>query len=277
MRLDFHKMQAQGNDFVVLDARAGEVALGRAQLQRLAARRLGVGCDQVLVLARGGGGAYRVGIYNADGGAAGQCGNGMRCIASFLFEHGHAEAELELQLRGGRVVRCRRSGDGVLADMGLPEFDAAMIPMRTDTATAHPQGGYCLALEGTEWRFNAVSLGNPHAVVQVAETAGAPLAEFAEAAARSGLFPEGVNVGFMQVLSPRQVRLRVHERGVGETRACGSGACAAVVTGRYNGHLEERVAVDQPGGSVEVTWQGQGHPVWLGGPTEYVFTGTMEL
>jgi diaminopimelate epimerase len=274
MQLKFAKMHGAGNDFVVLDGIDRPPALTPEQYRHLADRRFGIGCDQVLVLEPPAGGRAhaRMRIFNTDGSEAGQCGNGVRCAAEFLRRRGLAATPVVLET-GDTIVEAYGLDGGWSVNMGCPEFDPVRIPLRVDGR----RDTYRLALPGREVEFAALSMGNPHAVLVVPDVDAAPVAEIAPAIQASGMFPHGVNVGFMQVLDPGHVRVRVYERGVGETLACGSGACAAVVAGIMNSGLAGEVDVGLKGGHLRVRWSGPGEPVWLTGPATFVFDGCIEL
>jgi diaminopimelate epimerase len=277
MRRHFVKMHGLGNDFVIFDATATPFAPDAATVRRLADRRLGIGCDQVLVLdpprAAGSAAAYR--IYNAAGEAAEQCGNGARCLARYVAQR-WLEARpgnLQLDSPAGPVLARFESDGEVTVQMGVPQFEPAAIPF----LAAAPAHVYTLTVDGEHVSFGAVSIGNPHAVLQVSSVDAAPVARIGPALQRHPSFPAGVNVGFMQILSPSELRLRVCERGVGETLACGTGACAAVAVGRDQALLEEFVTVHLPGGRLMVKWSGVGQPLWMSGPTEQVYEGHVDL
>ncbi|CAL1239157.1 diaminopimelate epimerase [Candidatus Methylocalor cossyra] len=269
-------MQGLGNDFVVIDAVRQAVALTPEQARFLADRHFGVGCDQVLVVepARDPEADFRYRIFNADGGEVAQCGNGARCLARFVLEHGLCDKrEIRVETRAGRL-RLRLEADGsVTVEMGVPRHRPADIPL---LATAEAPR-YRVEIDGNGWEFGAVSLGNPHAVLPVADLDRAPVTELGARLARHPYFPEGTNVGFMQILDRHHIRLRVFERGVGETLACGSGACGAAVVGIDQGALESPVRVDLPGGTLIVGWEGRGRPAWLRGPAVTVFEGEIVL
>ncbi|MBZ0072905.1 MAG: diaminopimelate epimerase [Thiohalobacteraceae bacterium] len=276
MRLTFTKMHGLGNDFVVIDAVRQQVALTPEQVRRLADRRYGVGCDQILLVEhpQSTDADFRYRIFNADGGEVGQCGNGARCLARFVVEAGlttkrripveTASGHLELELLDDGQVR---------VGMGVPRLAPAEIPFEAATQAPH----YALEVDGREIRIGAVSVGNPHAVLSVADVATAPVATLGPRIERHARFPERVNVGFMQVLAPDHIRLRVFERGVGETAACGSGACAAAVSGQVQGLLGPEVRVSLTGGDLVISWAGRGDPVYMTGPATRVFEGQIEL
>jgi diaminopimelate epimerase len=276
MQLDFTKMHGLGNDFIVFEApRDGSLPTAE-QWRTLSARHTGIGFDQALVLEppkRAGTQAfYR--IFNADGGEVEQCGNGARCIASFVHQRGGIGSdELVLDSPAG-LVRARVHGaDLVSVDMGVPNFDPGSLPFDA-SAEAHV---YPLAVAGTEVEIGAVSMGNPHAVLTVASVASAPVDRLGPAIEKHPRFPKRVNVGFMEIVDRARIRLRVFERGVGETMACGTGACAAVAVGRRHGRLDGVVEVSLPGGKLEITFAGPGEHIWMKGPTAVSFTGRVEL
>lgn len=276
MSLHFTKMHGNGNDFVLLDDRAGDLALTPERLRQLADRRLGVGCDQVLVAAaaRDAQAAIAMRIFNADGSAAQQCGNGLRCFAVHVHERGMVEGErFAVETSGGLMSVTLLGAGRVRASMGRPELEPVAIPLRA----AHRALRYRLLLPGEEVEVGAVSIGNPHAVLRVADVHSAPVARLGPAIQALADFPQGVNVGFMQVLAPDHIRLRVFERGVGETLACGSGACAAVVIGRLQADLGPSVRVSLPGGDLDIEWAGEGHEVVMEGPTATVFEGEVAV
>ena len=275
MRLRFSKMHGLGNDFVVADATRSPLP-NAGQIRRLADRREGVGCDQVLmaVRPRNAGTDLGVAIYNADGSRAEQCGNGMRCMAVFARERGLvASDEITFEMPGGRVRAAIGDSGSVSVCMGVPRLDPGDVPIESPRRAA----SYRLDIDGEEVRFAAVSMGNPHAVVRVPDVAAAPVARLGPALQAHPFFPEGVNVGFAQLLTRDRLRLRVFERGVGETRACGSGACAAVVAGRLSGDLDASTRVELPGGGLRIEWEGEGEAVWMTGPTAWVFDSEIEL
>ena len=275
MRLRFSKMHGLGNDFVVADATRSPLP-SVEQIRFLADRREGVGCDQVLMAVRPGAADRDLGvvIFNADGSRAAQCGNGMRCMAVFARERGLvASDEIRFETPGGCVLATVGGAGSVRVRLGVPRLEPGEIPI----AASRRAASYRLDIGDDEVRFAAVSMGNPHAVVRVPDVAVASVARVGAALQANPFFPEGVNVGFAQVVARDRLRLRVFERGVGETRACGSGACAAVVAGRLSGALDERTQVDLPGGRLRVEWEGEGEAVWMTGPTAWVFDSEIEL
>ncbi len=276
MRLRFTKMHGLGNDFVVIDALTQRVSLSPEQLRRLSDRRFGVGCDQVLLVesARDPAMDFRYRIFNADGQEVEQCGNGARCFARFVREQGLSDAGvLHVETAGGPIVLRIQEDGQVTVDMGAPRLDPAQIPfLASEPGPDHP-----LTVAGERLSVGVVSMGNPHAVLQVDDVHTAPVARLGPQIETHERFPQRVNVGFMQIIDTTHIRLRVHERGVGETLACGTGACAAMVVGRLRGLVEERVSVELPGGRLVISWAGGENPVLMTGPASPVFDGTIEL
>ena len=272
MSLRFTKMHGIGNDFVVLDRRDTRSPLPAQLARRLADRHFGVGCDQVMTVERSDDAscAFRYGIWNADGSAAAQCGNGVRCVLRWLADRGLVQGR-DIRLLGpsGPVVADLLEDGGIRVDMGEPQFDAARVPLSV-AATA---SRYALQLSGESVVFGAVSMGNPHALIEVADVDAAPVAALGSRIEVHPLFPDRVNVGFAQVLDRGHIRLRVFERGVGETLACGSGACAAVAVLQQWQRVDAEVRVDLPGGTLQISWSGPGHPLWMTGPATSVFDG----
>lgn len=278
MRIAFLKMQALGNDFLVFDAptAAADGHLDSNKLRALADRHTGVGFDQALMLAPPRDSAHRVSyrIFNSDGGEVEQCGNGARCIAALMYSRNpELGRDLTLESAGGIVQASVRDDGLVSVDMGVPNFDPRSLPMQA----AAELSSYPLQVDGAEAEFGAVSMGNPHAILQVPDVKTAPVARFGPTIEHHPLFPNRTNVGFMQIVDRRNIRLRVHERGAGETLACGTGACGAVAVGRRRGLLDAEVRVELPGGTAIVSWVGPGHHVWLTGPAATVFTGWIDI
>ena len=271
MVLRFTKMQGLGNDFVVLDGVRQELALDAATIRAIADRRFGIGCDQVLVVEPAQGDAdFRYRIFNADGGEVEQCGNGARCFLVFVREHGlSAKRELRVETAGGVIVP-RLTGDGnVTVDMGVPRFAAADVPFIGGSGGPDDD----LDVGGETVRVSALSMGNPHAVQRTADVDRAPVTTQGPLIERHARFPDRVNAGYMQVVDRDTIRLRVWERGAGETLACGTGACAAVVAGMRLGLLDSRVRVITRGGELRIAWQGDGTPVMMTGPAVTVYEG----
>lgn len=274
MEVNFTKMHGAGNDFMVVEWPAGTPLPDAALIRAWADRRLGVGFDQLLVLLPPSVAEvdrdYR--IFNADGGEVEQCGNGARCLAQHVGAAA-GKAAVKLQSPAG-IVAARLRGDGdVTIDLGVPRFE----PSATLVAGQARADRYRLTVAGREVEFGAVSLGNPHAVIAVDSVDAAPVGILGPAFQHEPSFPQGVNVGFMEVRAPSDIRLRVYERGVGETPACGTGAAAAVAIGRSWGLLDARVGVELPGGTLGVEWSGDGKPIWLSGLTAVVFEGHISI
>jgi diaminopimelate epimerase len=276
MRIDFTKMHGVGNDFVVLDAPADESLLRPERLRALADRRTGIGFDQALLLQkpRRPDTAVFYRIFNADGDEVEQCGNGARCIAALLHHRGLTHnGAITLDSPAGPIRARVESGEHVSVDMGVPNFDPAALPF----TAAREADSYPLEVAGATLDIGAVSLGNPHAVVTVDSIEAAPVATLGPAIERHPRFPRRVNAGFLEIVSRGAVRLRVYERGAGETRSCGTGACAAVAVGRRRGQLDAAVRVSVRGGELRVNWAGAGERIWLSGPTQISFEGHVEV
>jgi len=276
MRLAFTKMHGLGNDFIVFDAASPAALPPTAEIRRLSDRRTGIGFDQALVLEpprRAGTDVYYR-IFNADGSEVEQCGNGARCIARLVASRrGEVDRPLRMDSPGG-IVDARLRADGLVAvAMGIPDFNPASLPF--DAPAAAPSYRLDTAVGPVE--IGAVSIGNPHAVIRVARIDEAPVDSVGPAVENHARFPRRVNVGFVEIVAPDHVRLRVYERGAGETQACGTGACAAVAVGRRHGPLAEEVNVDVPGGRLVVRWPGPGEPIWLIGPAEAAYEGQVEV
>jgi len=283
MKLKFSKMHGLGNDFIVIDATRQSVDLNREQWRALADRHFGIGADQILVVetATRPGIDFRYRIFNADGGEVEQCGNGARCFVRFVRDQGLTRKDrIRVEtLRGD--IEPRMEADGrVTVDMGAPDFEPAALPF--DISRARPADTphrYLLPLPDSEVDISIVSMGNPHAVQVVADVDKAPVGELGPRVECHPAFPARVNAGFMQVVSRRHIRLRVHERGAGETLACGTGACAAVVAGIDRGLLDADapVRVDARGGELSIRWAGPGTPVFMTGPAVTVFEGSIDV
>lgn len=275
MTLRFTKMHGLGNDFVVIDGIGQTVALDPERIRHLADRHLGIGCDQVLLVEASDrpDADFRYRIFNADGGEVEQCGNGARCFARFARDRGLTDRdELRVSTAGGLLALRLQSDGRVAVDMGQPRLEPAEIPFfATERASRYP-----IAADGVELEIGVVSMGNPHAVLVVDDVDRAPVPHLGPLLERHGRFPNRANVGFMQILAPDHIRLRVFERGAGETLACGSGACAAVVAGRLWGLLWPNVRVELPGGELTVHWAGEGESVVMIGPATTVFEGWIE-
>ena len=279
MRLPFTKMQGAGNDFVVLDGLSAPLQLSVEQARHLADRRFGVGADQILIVERsrtpGIDFGYR--IYNSSGVEVEHCGNGARCFVRYVHEHGLTDKRTVRVETVNNVLELRLRDDGrVTVDMNRPIFELARIPFDAGGLTARVEGAFELwPLEGVE--VAVLSMGNPHAVQRVADVATAPVATQGPRIETHPRFPRQVNAGFLQIVSRSEVRLRVHERGAGETLACGTGACAAVVAGIRLGWLDRRVEVHTRGGDLQIEWEHDDASVLMTGPAETVFQGEIEL
>jgi len=276
MLLEFTKMHGLGNDFMVVDAINQSVSLSAGQVRALANRHLGVGFDQLLLVepASTPDVDFRYRIFNADGGEVGQCGNGARCFMRFVQEQGLADKQQVLVETASGPLQLTLENDGqVTVDMGMPRLEPAEIPFDAPAFARH----YPLDVAGRHLEIAALSMGNPHAVLQVDDIETAPVRELGPAIECHPRFPERVNAGFMQIVDPATIRVRVYERGAGETLACGSGACAAMVAGRLWERLEPRVKVVLTGGELVVSWSGSGNPVLMTGPATTVYQGRIEL
>ncbi len=276
MRLDFTKMHGVGNDFVVFDAPSGQPVPTADQFRRLADRHTGIGFDQALVLepVRRPDTAVFYRIFNSDGAEVEQCGNGARCIAALLHGRGLAPAgAITMDSPAGLIHARILRGNVVSVDMGVPSFDPRTLPFDAP-ATSDP---YSLDVGGRAIAIGAVSMGNPHAVLEVESVEKAPVETLGPAIEAHGRFPRRVNAGFMEIVDAGHIRLRVYERGAGETLACGTGACAAVAVGRHRGRLGSEVSVRVRGGELRVNWNGPGEHIWLTGPAEIAFEGHVEV
>jgi len=278
MKLRFTKMHGQGNDFVLIDAVRQEVALTPEIARRIADRHFGVGCDQILVVekARSADTDFRYRIYNADGGEVEQCGNGSRCFVRFVLDQGLAtKREIRVETASGVIVPKLEDSGQVTVDMGAPRFDPREIPF--DAPRGEPKLVYPLTVAGATLEVSVLSMGNPHAVQVVEDVERAPVTTQGPLIERHPAFPKRVNAGYMQLVSRSHVKLRVWERGAGETLACGTGACAAVVAGIRRELLDGEVTVTTRGGDLKIRWLGQGHPVMMTGDAARVFDGEIEI
>ena len=276
MELTFTKMHGLGNDFVVIDATREPVELTPEQIRFIADRHFGVGCDQLLLVAPPPSPdldfTYR--IFNADGGEVEQCGNGARCFAVFVREKGLTDRDVIRVATAGGPIELKVEPDGqVTVDMGAPRFEPEAIPFVAEERA----DVYSLAADGQTLEASVLSMGNPHAVLRVDDVESAPVSELGPKLEHHPRFPNRANIGFMQVVDRGHIRLRVWERGSGETLACGTGACAAVVAGRQRGWLDDKVTVSLPGGDLVIRWAGEGQPVMMTGPAVSVFEGRMKL
>lgn len=276
MKLRFTKMHGLGNDFVVIDATRAPVDLTPARVKAIADRHFGVGCDQLLVVepATQPGVDFRYRIFNADGGEVEQCGNGARCFVRFVHDKGLTDKrEIRVETKSGVIAPRLREDGLVTVDMGVPELMPAKVPFVSDSdALVQP-----LQVGDATVAITAVSMGNPHAVQVVADVDTAPVTGQGALIERHPRFPARVNAGFLQIVDAHRVRLRVFERGAGETLACGTGACAAVVAGIVRNLVESPVRVETRGGELEIAWCGPGTPVLMTGPAVTVFEGEMSL
>jgi diaminopimelate epimerase len=276
MRIDFTKMHGAGNDFIVFDSPAGQALPSAEQLRQLGDRRTGIGFDQALVLEkpRRPDTAVFYRIFNSDGAEVEQCGNGARCIAALLYRRGRTSAGAVTMDSPAGLIHARvQSGSVVSVDMGIPSFEPRSLPfdapVRADT--------YSLEVGGQKVEIGAVSMGNPHAVLIVDSTETAPVETLGPAIEKHPRFPNRVNAGFVEIIDRSHIRLRVYERGAGETLACGTGACAAVAVERKRGLLDASVVVSARGGELRVHWDSPGDNIWLTGPAEVSFEGHVEV
>lgn len=272
-------MHGLGNDFVVIDATKQPVNLSVDQIRKLADRHFGVGCDQVLFVEKPNRDSkseadFRYRIFNADGAEVEQCGNGARCFARYVHARGLTrKKEIAVETMAGTIYpRLEPNGD-VSVNMGIPDFNPEHVPFLTDRLG----NDYVITVDGEDRRIGVLSMGNPHVVYRVEDVDTAPVERLGPLLEKHPRFPKRVNVGFMQIVTRDRIRLRVYERGVGETLACGTGACAAVAFAHRNNWVDERVTVELRGGSLTLSWQGPTHPIWMTGPATSVFEGTIEL
>ena len=284
MRLRFTKMQGAGNDFVVLDATREPVNLSADQFRRLGDRRFGVGADQILVVERGGAPGVDFGYRIFNGGSGDeveQCGNGARCFVCYVREHGLTDRDTIRVATLNKVLELRLQADGrVTVDMSRPVFELAQVPFDASGLMPRERSGFALwpiDVGGTSVELAVLSMGNPHAVQIVADVDTAPVETLGPRIEGHARFPRRVNAGFMQIVDRGHIRLRVYERGAGETLACGTGACAAVVAGIRLGLLDRQVEVDARGGRLTIDWAGGDSHVLMTGPAETVYEGEIEL
>jgi len=276
MQLNFTKMHGLGNDFVVIDAIRQSVKLTAEQYRFIANRHLGIGCDQILLVEapQSSDVDFRYRIFNADGGEVEQCGNGARCFARFVLDKGLTRKNvIQVETNTGKIELSMLADGQVTVNMGLARLNPVDIPFIADAQST----SYALDVDGKQVDIGAVSLGNPHAVLLVDDVDSAPVASMGPLIEHHQRFPQRVNVGFMQILDRENIRLRVWERGAGETLACGTGACAAVVCGIIRGWLEPQVVVHLTHGKLMISWQAVDKAVFLTGPAESVFEGTIQL
>ena len=276
MRLRFSKMHGLGNDFVVIDGVSQSVRLTPEKIRYIADRNFGVGCDQILLVETPSTPDvdFRYRIFNCDGSEVENCGNGARCFAVFVRERKlTGKNVIKVETAGGLIELRVQKDEQVSVDMGAPRLQPAQVPFVADLQAAT----YPFEVAGTTYEISAVSMGNPHGVLVVDNVKTAPVAELGPLIESHARFPARVNAGFMQIVSRNEINLRVFERGVGETLACGTGACGAVVAGRLRGLLDENVKVNLPGGSLQIEWPGEGQPVIMTRPAVTVFHGQIKI
>jgi diaminopimelate epimerase len=275
MEIKFTKMHGLGNDFVVIDAISQAVDLTTEQIIAISDRHLGVGCDQLLLVEKPtiAEAEFRYRIFNSDGGEVEQCGNGARCFALFVRQQGlTTNNTIPVETAGG-LIALKIQGDQVEVNMGIPDFRPQSLPFLVDNQAET----YDLMVNGDEYAIGAVSMGNPHAVMPVDDLDSMDIETLGSSIEAHPKFPNRVNAGFMQIVKRDEIRLRVYERGAGETRACGTGACAAVAVGRLLGLLDDRVTVHLPGGDLSIEWPGEGHELLMTGPATMVFEGKINI
>ncbi len=276
MLIEFTKMHGLGNDFVVIDAVRQDIKLSPQQIRFIADRHFGIGCDQILLVeyAQHSDADFRYRIFNADGSEVAQCGNGARCFARFIRDKKLSYKDnILVDTHAGQLLLTFDDDGLITVNMGVPRHNPALIPLRTE----QEEKFYTVDVNGVEKAFGAVSLGNPHAVLQVNDVQLASVHELGEALESHPFFPERANIGFMQIVDRNNIKLRVYERGAGETLACGSGACAAVIIAIEQKLLDNDVIVELPGGKLKIHWQGREHPVFMTGAAISVFEGSIEL
>lgn len=275
MELKFTKMHGLGNDFVVIDAISQDINLTTEQIIAMSDRHRGIGCDQLLLVEKPTipRAEFRYRIFNSDGGEVEQCGNGARCFAVFVRQQGLTTNDIIPVETAGGLIELKIKAEQVAVDMGTPDFTPQSLPFIVDNQAE----SYNLMVNGAEYAIGAVSMGNPHAVMLVADLDEVDIDMLGRAIEGHPQFPNRVNAGFMQVISRNEIRLRVFERGVGETQACGTGACAAVAVGRLHGKLDEQVTVHLVGGDLTIRWSGEGQPLMMTGPATTVFDGKINI
>ena len=274
--INFTKMHGLGNDFVVIDAIRQQINLAPEQIRKLSDRNFGIGFDQLLLVEKSvsDNADFKYRIFNADGGEVAQCGNGARCFARFVRDKKLSDKdEICVDTDSGQLVLHFDRDQLITVNMGVPRHAPAEIPLLAEQESRF----YTIQVNDTEKAFGAVSMGNPHAIIQVTDIKAAPVAELGKAMESHLFFPERVNVGFMQIVDRQHIKLRVFERGAAETLACGSGACAAVVIGIEHNLLDQTVCVELPGGELIINWPGRGEPVLMTGPAISVFEGQITL
>jgi len=275
MIINFTKMHGLGNDFVVIDAINQSIDLSAEQIRFIANRRFGVGCDQLLLVEKplGHEAEFRYRIFNADGGEVEQCGNGARCFARFVVDNNLTQSKnIPVETSSGPIVLTLDDNE-VTVNMGVPNFEPSSLPFTADA----PSTEYALQTRTGNIHISAVSMGNPHAVLEVSNVDDAPVTTLGPEIESHPRFEQRVNVGFMQIINRNSIRLRVYERGAGETLACGTGACAAVAAGIVQGKLADCVKVSLPGGELVIRWGGDNEPLFMTGPATRVFEGKISL
>ena len=280
MNIHFTKMHGIGNDFVVINAIEQKISLSSEQISRIADRHFGVGCDQLLLVEEPAQAEadFRYRIFNADGGEVGQCGNGARCFAKFVFDNGlTSRRNIPVETASGLIFLQLEDDGQVAVNMGVPNFNPPDIPFIAQGTTEVDPEYYSLMVDDEKYAIGVVSIGNPHAVLLVESVEDAAVEVLGPAVESHAQFPERVNVGFMEIVNRSHIRLRVYERGSAETLACGSGACAAIAVGIRNRLLDDTVEAELRGGTVSVQWSGEGQPIILTGPAETVFEGQIKL
>ena len=275
MKYKFTKMHGLGNDFVLIDSVNQSVNLSLDQLRNIANRRIGIGCDQILLIERAESDAdFRYRIFNSDGGEVEQCGNGARCLVSYIYDKGMTQKkEISVETLGGIIFPKLEINGEVTVNMGTPKFEPKEIPFVADKRMLT----YLLEVNEKQIEFSILSMGNPHAVQVVEDINQSPVLVEGSLIESHSRFPKHVNAGYMQIVNREHINLRVYERGAGETLSCGTGACAAVVAGITRGLLDSRVTVSTTGGNLSICWEGDNNPVWMTGPTVSVFDGEIEL
>jgi diaminopimelate epimerase len=276
MLCKFKKMQGIGNDFVLIDSFSEPLVLTTEQIKHIANRNFGIGCDQVLLLEPPKDDEsdvyYR--IFNSDGSEVSQCGNGARCSAIYLYDKGLVKKQKMIaETKSGKLVLKINKDNSVTVNMGIPKFEPKDIPINYEKKMKN----YSLRLNSENIEFGAVSIGNPHAIIFVDDIELTSIEKIAIKIQQDKIFPEGVNVSFVQILDRKKIKLRVFERGVGETLSCGSGACASVVVASQRGGLEENVEAELRGGVLKLSWAGEGKPIFMNGPVSTVYDGEIEL
>jgi len=276
MIINFTKMHGLGNDFVVINGITQSISLSTEQVRFIADRHFGIGCDQLLLVEKSDvkDADFRYRIYNGDGEEVEHCGNGARCFAIFVREEGlTTKTEIPVITKNGRIILTVKDDGAVTVDMGVPILEPAKIPFIANEQS----NSYMLDIDGELITIGAISVGNPHAVILVDDIDAAPVEQMGKAIQAEDYFPNSVNVGFMQIIDRGHVNVRVYERGMGETQACGTGACAAIISGHLQGFLDDNVDVNLLGGKLSISWAGGENPVMMTGPTATVFKGTITL